>query len=292
VICTDWGLVTGTVVAGRPLPARAWGVERLSELDRLVKIIGAGADQLGGEALTDLLRQAVEQGLIGLQRLDESVRRLLIVKFQLGLFDDPFVDEDIAEETLGRADFRRAGHRAQAESMVLLRNEPVGGAAVLPLRPGLRVYAEGLPAEDAQRLGEIVEGPAAADVAVIRLPAPFDTRDDLFLEGFFHQGSLDYRPGLVARLRDLAAATPLVIVANLERPAILTPFVDFASAILTEVGASSAACVDVVTGAVMPRGRLPFEIPRSTGAIRDSQSDVANDTADPLYPSGAGLSYA
>ena len=52
----------------------------------------------------------------------------MIVKFQLGLFDDPFVDEDIADEILGRADFRRAGHRAQAESMVLLRNEPVDGA--------------------------------------------------------------------------------------------------------------------------------------------------------------------
>ena len=50
VICTDWGLVTGTVVYGRPLPARAWGVEHLSELDRLVKILDAGADQLGGEA--------------------------------------------------------------------------------------------------------------------------------------------------------------------------------------------------------------------------------------------------
>ena len=291
VICTDWGLVTGTVVHGRPLPARAWGVEHLSELDRLVKILDAGADQLGGEALTDLLRQAVDQGLISHERLDESARRLLVVKFQLGLFDDPFVDEDAAEETLGRADFRQAGHRAQTESMVLLRNEPVDGAAVLPLRPGLTVYTEGLPAEDADRLGEITDDPAAADVAVVRLAAPFDIRDDLFLEAHFHQGSLEYRPGLVARLRDIAAATPLVIVANLERPAILTPFVEFASAILADVGASPAACVDVVTGATAPRGRLPFEIPRSTGAVRDSRSDVANDTADPLYPHGAGLSY-
>ena len=291
VICTDWGLVTGTVVFGKPLPARAWGVEHLSELDRLVKIIDAGADQLGGEARTDLLRHAVEQGLISHERLDESARRLLIVKFQLGLFDDPYVDEDTAEKVLGRADFRQAGHRAQAESMVLLRNEPVDGTAVLPLRSGLTVYTEGLPAEDADRLGETTADPATADLAVVRLPAPFDIRDDLFLEGFFHQGSLDYRPGLVARLRDLAAATPLVIIANLERPAVLTPFVEFASAILTDVGASPTACVDVLTGAIPPRGRLPFEIPRSTGAIRDSQSDVANDTADPLYPHGAGLSY-
>ena len=291
VICTDWGLITGTVVFGKPLPARAWGVEHLSELDRLVKIIDAGADQLGGEARTDLLLQAVEQGLISQQRLDESVRRLLIVKFQLGLFDDPFVDEDAAAEVVGRADFRTAGHKAQTESMVLLRNEPVAGAPVLPLRPDLTVYAEGLSAEDAARLGQIVDDPDAADVAVVRLPAPFDPRDDLFLEGFFHQGSLEYRPGLVARLRDIAAATPLVIVADLERPAVLTPFVEFAAAILTDVGASPAACVDIVTGAASPRGHLPFEIPRSTGAVRDSRSDVANDTSDPLYPHRAGMSY-
>jgi beta-glucosidase len=292
VICTDWGLVTGTVVFGKPLPARAWGVEHLSELDRLVKIINAGADQLGGEARTDLLSEALDQGLISEQRLDESVRRLLLVKFQLGLFDDPFVDEDAAEDVVGRSDFRAAGHRAQAESMVLLRNEPATDTPILPLRKGLTVYVEGVDGTEAARLGQVVDRPQDADVAVVRLPPPFDPRDDLFLEGFFHQGSLQYRPGLVARLRDIAATTPLVIDANLERPAILTPFVDVAAAILTDVGASSAALVDVLTGEVAPLGSLPFEVPRSTDAVRAASSDVANDTEDPLFPHGAGLRYS
>jgi beta-glucosidase len=291
VICTDWGLVTGATVFGKPLPARAWGVEHLSELERLVAIIDAGADQLGGEARTDLLQQAVEQGLLSVERLDASVRRLLLVKFQLGLFDNPFVDPDVAEEVVGRDDFVRAGLRAQAESMVLLHNATVDGVPTLPLTTPLAVYVEGVPAEEAARLGEVVSDPADADVAVVRLPAPFDPRDDLFLEGFFHQGSLEYRPGLVTRLRDIAAVAPLVIDANLERPAILTPFTAFASAILTDVGASSSALVDVLAGTVAPRGRLPFEVPRSTEAVRASHSDVADDSEDPLYPHGAGLSY-
>ena len=291
VICTDWGLVTSTVVFGRPLPARAWGVEHLSDLDRLVKIIDAGADQLGGEARTELLTQAVDQGLIPLDRLDASVRRLLIVKFQLGLFDDPFVDPDEAVEVLGRADFVQAGRRAQAESMVLLHNATVDGVPTLPLTTPLAVYAEGLPAEEAARLGQVVTDPAEADVAVVRLPAPFDPRDDLFLEGFFHQGSLEYRPGLVARLRDIAAVAPLVIDANLERPAILTPFTEFAAAILTDVGATSSALVEVLSGTIAPLGRLPFEVPRSAEAVRNSRSDVADDSEDPLYPHGAGLTY-
>ena len=291
VICTDWGLVTGTTVFGKPLPARAWGAEHLSELERLVAIIDAGADQLGGEARTDLLQQAVEQGLLSIERLDASVRRLLLVKFQLGLFDDPFVDPDAAEEVVGCDDFVRAGRRAQAESMVLLHNGTVDGVPTLPLTTPLTVYVEGIPAEEAARLGEVVSDPAVADVAVVRLPAPFDPRDDLFLEGFFHQGSLEYRPGLVARLRDIATVAPLVIDANLERPAILTPFTAFSSAILTDVGAASSALIDVLAGTVAPLGRLPFEVPRSTEAVRASHSDVADDTEDPLFGHGAGLTY-
>jgi beta-glucosidase len=208
------------------------------------------------------------------------------VKFQLGLFDDPFVDEDAAEEVLGRDDFRAAGHRAQAQSMVLLQND-----GLLPLASSQKVYVEGIPAEEASLLGEVVTDPAGADVAVVRLAAPFEPRDDLFLEGFFHQGSLDYRPGLVARLRELAQRTPLVVDANLERPAILTPFTEFAAAILTDVGASPAALVDVLTGAIPPLGSLPFEVPRSADAVRASQPDVADDTEDPLFVHGAGLRY-
>ena len=80
--------------------------------------------------------------------------------------------------------------------MVLLRNEAVDDRPALPLAgDDLKVYAEGLTAEEAARLGEVVEDPADADVAVVRVPAPYEPRDDLFLESFFHQGSLAYRPG-------------------------------------------------------------------------------------------------
>ena len=291
VICTDWGLVTGTVVAGRPLPARAWGVEHLSPLDRVVKIIAAGADQLGGEACPELVLEAVASGRISEQRLDESARRLLRVKFQLGLFDDPFVDEDAAEQIVGSEPFRAAGHRAQAESVVLLHNGRLDGRPVLPLAGIRAVYVEGLPAEEVARLGQVVADPAAADIAVVRVEAPFDPRDDLFLEAVFHQGSLTYRPGLLARLRMLTEAVPLVVNVNLERPAILTPFTEFAGAIVADVGCSPAALVDVLTGKVAPVGVLPFEVPRSVDAVLAAQTDVANDTEDPVYPAGAGLRY-
>jgi beta-glucosidase len=287
VICTDWGLVTGTVVRGRPLPARAWGVEHLAADDRVVKIIEAGADQLGGESRPELVVRAVEDGRIPRARLDESVHRLLLVKFQLGLFDDPYVDEDAAEAVVGNPEFRAQGRRAQAESMVLLADD----RGVLPRAPGGKVYVEGFPTDVAARLGEPVADAADADLAVVRLPAPFEPRDDLFLESFFHQGSLDYRPGLVARLRDLAAGTPLVLIPDLQRPAILTPLAGAAAAIVADFGASPDAVADALTGAVAPLGVLPFEIPRSMDAVRASSPDVPDDTADPLYRAGYGLRY-
>ena len=100
------------------------------------------------------------------------------------------------------------------------------------------------------------------------------------------QGSLDFPAETIAELRDIAAQTALVISVTLSRPAILTPLLEFATAIVADYGASDAALFDVLTGAVAPEGRLPFELPRSMDSVRRSRPDVADDTSDPLYPRG------
>ncbi len=286
VICTDWGLITDAEILGKMLPARAWGMEDATPLERTIKAIEAGADQFGGETTTHLLLEAVRNGAVEESRLDQSVYRLLLVKFQLGLFDNPFVDEDAAESIVGHADFVKAGLEAQAKSMVLLKND-----GILPLAANQKVYVEGFDEDAAKKLGTVVATPEEADVAVIRLPAPFDPRDDLALEAFFQQGTLEYRPGLIARLQHLAKSVPVVIDANLERPAILTPLVSTCAAILGDVGVSDQVVAEVVIGDRRPEGRLPFEMPRSTEAVLAADSDVPNDTEDPLFEAGYGLSY-
>jgi beta-glucosidase len=92
IVCTDWGLISDAEIFGQPFPARAWGVEHLSPRERMVKIIEAGADQFGGEAIPELLIELVESGEVSEERLDVSARRLLREKFVLGLFDQPYVD--------------------------------------------------------------------------------------------------------------------------------------------------------------------------------------------------------
>ncbi|WP_285106066.1 glycoside hydrolase family 3 N-terminal domain-containing protein [Promicromonospora sp. MEB111] len=300
IICTDWGLVTDAQMFGLPFPARAWGVEHLSPLDRVAKILDAGADQLGGEACPEHVVELVESGRVAEERIDASVRRLLAEKFELGLFDERrYVDEDAAAVVVGSADLVAAGRRAQSRSVTVLQNAGggaggvgggAGGAARLPLAPGLRLYAEGVP--DGEVAGfRRVASPAEADVAVLRLDPPFEVRGPGF-ESFFHAGSLELADDVVAHVAEVAAAVPTVVDVHLDRPAVLTPLAELpgTTTLVVTFGVGTPALLDALTGAVPPEGRLPFDLPRSTAAVEESRSDVPFDTADPLFRFGDGES--
>ncbi|MEU4162176.1 glycoside hydrolase family 3 N-terminal domain-containing protein [Actinoplanes sp. NPDC026670] len=125
VICTDWGLVTDAMIMGTDMPARAWGVEHLDRHSRVLRILEAGADQLGGEHCPELIIDLVADGRLPESRIDVSVRRILRDKFRLGLFDDRrYVDPAAAARIAGRPRFRAAGLAAQRRSIVLLTNHP------------------------------------------------------------------------------------------------------------------------------------------------------------------------
>lgn len=288
VVVTDWELVNDNHVGDQVLPARAWGVEHLDPAARMEKIIDAGADQFGGEECVELLLDLVAEGRVTEARIDESARRLLAVKFRLGLFDNPYVDEEEAAHTVGRHDFRDAGYAAQAASVTILQNGSDDLAPALPLEAGRKVYVENVSPEAAASLGEVVERPEDADYAVVRLLAPFDPRSDLFLESWFHQGSLEFPPGLVSRLARIAAHCPLVVDVVLDRPAVVTPLLPFSSALVGSYGTNDEAFVDAVTGRIAPRGRLPFDLPRSMEDVRRHGEDVPGFD-DPLFAFGHGL---
>jgi beta-glucosidase len=134
----------------------------------------------------------------------------------------------------------------------------------------------------------VVSSPADADLAVLRLHAPFEQRATVF-ENFFHAGSLDFATDVVDHVRDVARQVPTVVDVFADRPAILTPIVDDVAALAVNWGASAEALLDVLSGASPARGRLPFDLPRSMAAVEASRPDVPFDTADPLFRFGDGL---
>lgn len=76
------------------------------------------------------LPRAVADGRVSIEAVDACVRRILEVKLRLGLFDDPFVDEDRAREVLADPAHRQVAREAAQRSAVLLRNE----GHLLPLK--------------------------------------------------------------------------------------------------------------------------------------------------------------
>jgi len=289
VICTDWGLITDAEFAGLPFPARAWGVEHLTPLERVAKVLDAGADQFGGEACPELVVELVRSGRVSEERIDASVRRLLGEKFLLGLFDEGrYVDIEAADALVGAPDARAAGLRAQSRSITVLE-AATSGRSALPLAAGTRVFIAGAHADGVthERL-ELVDSPDGADVAIVRLAAPFEQRGPGF-ESFFHAGSLEFPAAQVDEVLALAARVPTIVDVYLDRPAVLTPFAGRVAGLVVDYGASTRALLDALSGAVRPEGKLPFDLPRSMAAVEASRPDVPFDTADPLFPFGHGL---
>ncbi len=287
IVCTDWAIVTDGVLLGEDMPARAWGVEHLDALSRVEKIINAGCDQVGGEDCPELVVKLVQDGRISEGRIDLSVRRILREKFTLGLFDNPFVDPDRAEAIVGNTAFAAEGATAQRRAYTLLTNTD----ATLPLKPGISVYLENIDPTIASRYASVVTDPALASVALVRLKAPFEERDDFF-ESLFHSGSLEYSEQEQTRQSDLYRSVPTVVDIYLERPAVIPKVAAEAAALLGSYGSSDEAFLDVVFGYAEPEGVLPFDLPSSMAAVIAAREDVPFDTADPLFSFGHGLRYA
>ena len=72
IVLSDWYLITDHTLSGETLPARAWGVEHYSELERTQGVLDAGCDQFGGEVRPELLVQLVEEGKVS---MDSKSRR-------------------------------------------------------------------------------------------------------------------------------------------------------------------------------------------------------------------------
>lgn len=288
IVCSDWGLITDTTILGQDMPARAWGVEYLSELDRAARVIGAGVDQFGGEQRPEIIVQLVEEGKISEARIDESVRRLLREKFVLGLFDNPFVDVSQAKEVVGNPYFVRLGQEAQRASYTLLKNKD----NILPLENFVgKVYAEGFDASYlTNRSITVVETPEEADIALMRLRAPFEPRPGGF-EARYTAGSLEYNSTEQARQAAIYSAVPTIVDMYLGRPAAVPEVVEQSVAFMGSFGSGPDAFLDVVFGIAEPKGKLPFDLPRSDEAVEGSFEDVPFDTADPVARFGDGMRY-
>jgi len=278
----------------------------LKDAARLAILAGVDID-MESSAYEAHLAELVEEGSVPIAAVDEAVRRVLRLKFSLGLFDDPFTDETLAEKIILNEDFRAHALEVARQSMVLLKNESnllplpkekIRVAVVGPLADnqrellgtwasagraedvetilqGIRAYLPELSIRNVQGCSlygaeeDFSEAVAAARDADVVILAIGEGAD---LSGEAHSRAHLGLPGRQQELADALAATgkPLVAVLLCGRPLVIPRLVEQADALLvTWHGGIRAgqAVADILFGTCNPSGRLAVSWPRAEGQI-------------------------
>jgi beta-glucosidase len=111
------------------------------------------------------LRELVKEGKVPMQTLDDRVRDVLRVKFTVGLFDHPYVEDANRTKTIvNSAEHQAVALRAARESLVLLKND----GNVLPLSKQIKSVAVIGPNADDQSLFQYRYGPSAVQGVTVR----------------------------------------------------------------------------------------------------------------------------
>ena len=289
-----------------PIDMMPWGVEQLSLHERYKMAIEAGVNIFSGTADPTILIETLERYPELAPLVDESVKLLLLEKFQLGLFENPYVDEDEAERIVGQEAFQEKARLAMRKSIVLLRNEKEKGQAVLPLAAGTKVYmgrhqqTNGSPATQAILPEhkhwdlDFVETPEAADVVLLwvipQSQSLFDSDGSpLYL-------SLSRNHTNLEELQQLMGNKPVVLAINYSNPWVIDELYpnNQIKGVLATFGTTAEALLDVVSGRFNPSGKMPFSTPMSEYQAQNQLSDVPGYLEGPdyaLFHFDEGLSY-
>jgi len=278
----------------------------------VVTAINAGIDlnmvPYDARAFIAVMEKAVTAGDIPTARIDDAVGRILRVKFEMGLFESPRANRDLAL-SIRSSEHLALAREAVAKSLVVLRNDKV-----LPLSKNVKkIYVAGNAADDLgiqcggwtldwqgkagnntggttilagirEKIGgaeivfdaygrfESVDPGAVCVLAVGETP---------YAEGVGDSETLAFKPGVADIIDRVTSRFDTVILVTVSgRPLVLDGPSLSADALVAAwlPGTEGGGVADILFGDVRPTGRLSFDWPASVGG-------------KPLFPAGFGLAY-
>lgn len=268
------------------------------------------------------LRNLIDNNYIPMSRIDNAVYRILVAKFRMGLFENPYVDEDLSL-IVGSAAHREVARQAVRESIVLLKNDNI-----LPIPKNLEtVYVAGINADDIGKQcggwtitwqgssGNITQGTTileairntvSAETTVIfdeyarDIAGPYDigivvVGETPYAEWLGDRDNLDlpaYQLEIIDRV--LASGTPTVVIMVAGRPltGIESKLPEWGAFLMAWLpGTEGQGVADVLFGDYNPSGRLSRSWPRTTDQEPINYDRRPDENYDPLFEFGYGLSY-
>lgn len=294
------------------------GYEGIIQTDWGLNFVGAanaGADVLGGAGVrsTAQLVDGVDEAL-----LTDACRRILIAKFQMGLFENPYVDEDAAEEIIGSDEHKAVAKEAAAKSFTLVKYENAASLAdqsfivAGELASDVRCLNSGWTAKEPVEIAgtsilTALQEKAGADnvihiTSAEEVPADLSGVTAVVVVGeksgthdpAWGAATLEFpeeQTALINALDKVGANVVAVVVMN--RAYVLTPIVDAADSVLVVyrpgVTCGAEAVADCLFGETAITGRLPFQIPESMEQVLSQREDMPKDIENPLYEYGFGI---
>jgi beta-glucosidase len=288
-----------------PIEMMPWGAENLSVQERYKRTLEAGVNIYSGTADPAELLKTIKTGTVNMKLIDESVYRLLMEKFELGLFENPYVDVEAAVKLVGNETFQQKADLAFRKSIVLLRNN----SSFLPVKNNTKIYFESyyqkkgaspsnvyLPSANSYHV-EFVRTPEEADVILLWITpgakSLFDSDGSpLYLSLSKNGVEVDY-------INKLIAKKPTILTVNYTNPWVIDEIYNDKNTgnvkgVLATFGTTTEALLDVITGKFNPTGKMPFTTPVSEVAAQNQKSDVPGYLKGkeyPLFKYNEGISY-
>lgn len=275
------------------LSKMAWGVEELSVPERVGKAVMAGTDLIADTNDVGSIRAAYLQGLITTERLDDAARRLTEEMFALGLFDNPYVDPDVADTVVANPESTAAAEAAHRRSVVLMKNHHDSLPLTTARSDGRSIYVELFEADLRVAKLDALRARLARAHPTLRFTTDYQYADIAVLFCHPSTGSYFHATGLLdldlhegthldlTKIREIRAAVPkLIIGLDVVLPWLLGNLEPLADAIVAGFDTHTDALFDAIVGTFAPTGRLPLTFPIDQAAIAVDENGVCASPND------------